>query len=87
MVGELDLLTAPTLASVLDRALARDPWHLVVDLAGLGFCGVRGLSVLVAAAGTAAARAIGYELRGLAPRHHRILSLLDGRVTGPPRGE
>lgn len=78
VVGELDLLAAPMLVSVLDRALARIPRHLVVDLAGVGFCGVRGLSVLAGTADTASARDIGYEVRGLAPRHHQILSLLDG---------
>src|ERR1700754_3584431 len=54
VAGAVDLLTLPVLQSALTSGLAREPCHLLVDLAELTFCCVRGLSLLVQAGGTAA---------------------------------
>lgn len=45
--GELDLASAPRLASALDRQVASGQQDVVVDLSGLAFCDSSGLSVLV----------------------------------------
>lgn len=49
-VGEMDAVTSPALAEVLDDVLAADPPQgVVVDLAKVGFCDSRCIGVLVAA--------------------------------------
>src|SRR5699024_12407180 len=49
-VGELDAITSPALADVLDDGLFSDPPRgVVVDLAEVSFCDSRGRGVLVAA--------------------------------------
>lgn len=46
VTGELDMATRPRLDAALDRALADGPRRLVVDLLGVGFCGVTGVAAL-----------------------------------------
>jgi anti-sigma B factor antagonist len=70
VVGEVDLLTITVLQGALASGLARGPCHLLVDLAELTFCSVRGLSVLVEAGRTAAVRGTGYSVTA-ASRHTR----------------
>lgn len=49
-VGEMDAVTSPALADVLEEVLAGDrPRGVVVDLAKVGFCDSRCIGVLVAA--------------------------------------
>lgn len=49
-VGEMDAVTSPALAEVLDGVLTVDlPQGVVVDLAKVGFCDSRCIGVLVAA--------------------------------------
>ena len=49
-VGEMDAVTSPGLADVLEGVLAADrPRGVVVDLAKVGFCDSRCIGVLVAA--------------------------------------
>lgn len=74
--GDVDLNTQTVLRSALDEAARRRPAHLVVDLAGVQFCSVGGLEVLVSAVDGPPPR---YVLSGLAPRTERVLRLL-----GPP---
>ena len=45
--GELDMLTAPTLAEFLARALASQPQGLVIDITEVTFLGSSGLLALV----------------------------------------
>ncbi len=59
--GELDGQTAPLLSGVLDGQLQRDHVELQVDVAGMTFVDLRGVYVLMAAAGRA--RAGGGRLR------------------------
>jgi anti-sigma B factor antagonist len=56
VVGEVDLLTAPRLLEAASVELHAGCRALVLDLAGVGFCSVRGLGTLV-------------EIRRLADRH------------------
>ena len=48
-VGEMDAVTSPALAQVLDEVLSEVPKGVVVDLAKVGFCDSRCIGVLVAA--------------------------------------
>jgi anti-anti-sigma factor len=62
VAGEVDLLTVAVLRDALTSSLARGPGHLLVDLAGMTFCSVRGLSLLVQAGRTAAEQGSGYSV-------------------------
>ncbi|GLW89239.1 anti-sigma factor antagonist [Actinokineospora globicatena] len=76
--GEVDLVTAPAVDAALRAGLAvPDVLVLVVDLSEVDFLAAAGLSALVAARDTAAARAI--DLR-LVADGRPVLRLLD--VTG-----
>lgn len=66
--GEVDLLTIAVLRDALTSGLARQSCYLLVDLAELTFCSVRGLSLLVEAGLTAAVQGTGYSVTG-ASRH------------------
>ena len=46
VTGELDMTTCPRLDAELDRAVAEAPHRLVLDLLGVGFCGVTGVAAL-----------------------------------------
>jgi anti-anti-sigma factor len=46
VAGEIDMATRPRLDDELDRAVAAAPDRLVVDLLGVGFCGVTGVASL-----------------------------------------
>lgn len=46
IAGEIDMATRPRLDDELDRAVAAAPERLVVDLLGVGFCGVTGVASL-----------------------------------------
>lgn len=80
VAGEIDLLTLPLLQHALDAALNaavdQQPGDLVVDLAGVGFCGVHGFALLFTAAATAQTNGTGYALSGLLPHLDRIATLL-----------
>ena len=62
VAGEVDLLTIAVLQGALTSSLARGPCHLLVDLAEMTFCSVRGLSLLVQAGRTAAGQGSGYSV-------------------------
>jgi anti-anti-sigma factor len=70
VAGEVDLLTGPVLQAALADSLARGPCDLLVDLAAMTFCDVRGLSMLVQVGATAAERGVGYAVAA-APRQVR----------------
>lgn len=60
LVGEVDLLTVPTLVRVLDDLRGRDVPMVIVDLTGVTYCGAAGVRALLD--GTLAARASGQRL-------------------------
>jgi anti-sigma B factor antagonist len=70
VAGEIDLLSAPEFADVVDAVLAREPETLVVDLREVTFFCSAGLQVLAAAH------------RKLAERALRVVS--DSAVTSGP---
>jgi hypothetical protein len=76
VAGEVDLLTIAILQGALTSALARGPCHLLVDLAELTFCCVRGLSLLVEAGRTAAGHETGYSVTAASPQANRVWTVL-----------
>lgn len=74
VVGELDLATQPQARAALDDAVARTPRHLVVDLAGVTFCSVRGFALFAETGFAAADRGIAWAFSGLSGQHRRILA-------------
>ncbi len=76
VVGELDLATQQQVRAALDDALARTPRHLVVDLAGVTFCSVRGFALFAETGFAAAHRGIAVALSGLSGQHRRVLTTI-----------
>lgn len=76
VAGEIDLLGLPTLRDALNVAAEGHPADLVVDLAGVVFCCVRGFALLAEAARAAQSRNVGFAVSGLSPRLNRVATLL-----------
>lgn len=76
VAGEVDLLTIDVLQGALTNGLAHGPCHLLVDLAELTFCSVRGLSLLVQACGTAAGQGTGYSVTAASHQTNRTWTVL-----------
>jgi anti-anti-sigma factor len=76
VAGEVDLLTIEVLQGALTSSLARGPCHLLVDLAELTFCSVRGLSLLVQAGRTAAGQGTGYSVTAASRQTNRAWTVL-----------
>jgi anti-sigma B factor antagonist len=76
VAGEVDLHTIEVLQGALTSGLARGPCHLLVDLAELTFCSVRGLSLLVQAGGTAAEQGTGYSVAAASRPINRAWTVL-----------
>src|SRR5688500_8043398 len=76
VAGEVDLLTLDVLQGALTCGLARGPCHLLVDLAELSFCSVRGLSLLVQAGRTATGQGTGYSVTAASRHTNRALTVL-----------
>jgi anti-anti-sigma factor len=76
IAGEVDLLTIAVLQGALTSSLARGPSHLLVDLAELTFCSVRGLSLLVQAGRTAAGQGTGYSVTAASRQADRAWTVL-----------
>jgi anti-sigma B factor antagonist len=74
--GEVDLLTVAILQDALTSGLAREPCHLLVDLAELTFCSVRGLRLLVEAGRTAAGQGTGYSVTAATRQINRVWTVL-----------
>lgn len=75
VAGEVDLCTVPILHAALEEGLGQDPAHLVVDLAQMTFCSVRGLDLLTQTRRIAAAKATGYAVTGVLPRINHVWTL------------
>jgi anti-anti-sigma factor len=73
-VGEMDAVTSPALADVLDGVLAADPPRgVVVDFAKVGFCDSRCIGVLVAAYRQARDMGVGLVVSEPQPQVNRLL--------------
>lgn len=76
VAGEIDMLSLAVLRDALGVAMARQPADLVVDLAGVVFCCVRGFLLLAGGARAAQNSGIGYALSGLNPHLDRVATLI-----------
>lgn len=72
VAGEIDLDTIEVLRDALADSLARGPTDVIVDLAAMTFCGVRGLTLLVQCRGIAVERGIGYAVAAASAQANRI---------------
>lgn len=74
--GEVDLYTAPRLASELNSVLATDgAARIVVDLSGVEFCDSTGMNVLLSALKRAREQGGGLELAAPRPAVRKILQV------------
>jgi anti-sigma B factor antagonist len=74
--GEIDLYTAPRLASELNSVLAKDNQvRIVVDMSGVEFCDSTGMNVLLSAMKRATEAGGGLELAGPRPAVRKILQV------------
>jgi anti-anti-sigma factor len=85
VAGEVDLLTAPVLHDALADSLARGPCDLLVDLAAMTFCDVRGLTMLIQAGVTAAEHGIGYAVAAAPRQARRVWPMLWPAAELPPQ--
>ena len=76
VAGEIDLVTLPLLRHALAAAVGHRPGDLVVDMAAVDFCCLRGFTLLATAATTAQTNGTGYALSGLSPHLGRFATLL-----------
>jgi anti-anti-sigma factor len=74
--GDLDAVTLPGVTAALDAALGLPAVHLVVSLAGLRFCSMRGLELFVEGRATAARCGIGFSVSGPSEQMRRLWSIL-----------
>lgn len=84
ITGEVDLESIGRVEDAVRTVLGRRPEHVVVDLAGMGFCGLRGLALLVTARATAAGLGIGLVVCGASVQAVRVWSLLWEPAQRPP---
>ena len=77
LYGELDMVTAPALASVVDTALDSEPVAISLDLSGVTFVDSTGLNVFVSAHRRATSTGCSFALR--APRRAVLRTI---RLTG-----
>jgi len=75
VAGEVDVSSLAVLRTALTAALDRHADHVVVDLAELRFCSVRGLTVLAEAGATAAGLGIEYAIGGAPRQANRVWAL------------
>jgi len=88
-LGELDMLTAPLLAEVLERDRASGRRHLVVDMTELQFMDRAGLAALLEGAGQGAQSRPVLSITGCSPNVRRVLELTgheDLINDSPPEG-
>src|SRR5438874_2153468 len=79
VTGELDMTTRPRLDAEFNRVVAAGPQRLVVDLLGVGFCGVTG----VAALGRLRARCADAGIELVLRPSHVVRRALDLAAVGP----
>lgn len=84
--GVADLMTAPRLTAALERVLQQCPGRLVLDLSAVGFCDVRGLTVLLHARTKASRRGVRFATAGasrLLIREWTLLRPFDAHLHHP----
>ena len=75
IAGEIDLSSVDTMQAALADALRQLPGLLLVDLAEVGYCGVRALALLVAAGDTASGQGTVYAVSGASDLINRVWTI------------
>jgi anti-anti-sigma factor len=75
VAGEVDLCSLPVLRAALAEVIGRRSDHVIVDLAEVRFCSVRGLTVLAEAGATAAGAGTEYAIGGASRLVNRVWAL------------
>ena len=75
VAGEVDLCSLPVLRAALAEVIGRRSDHVIVDLAEVRFCSVRGLTVLAEAGATAAGAGTAYAIGGASRLANRVWAL------------
>jgi anti-anti-sigma factor len=85
-IGEIDVSAVPAVRDALAAARGAASYDVVVDLAALEFCCVRGFALLGEAAEAAASAGTGFSVSGLDPQLDRIRALVwpDGAAVSHP---
>lgn len=78
--GEADADSGPGLRADLAAVLVSPPSAVVVDLAGLSFCDLRGVYVLREFVGRAAVLGVPVELRGMSHLTRRMFALFSAEA-------
>ncbi|MCU1490634.1 MAG: Anti-sigma factor antagonist, partial [Acidimicrobiaceae bacterium] len=76
LVGELDLATAPILASTANRASGPGMESLTLDLSALSFADLVGLRAIDRVIGMAEAAGAATEIVGLSPMVRRVMEIV-----------
>jgi anti-anti-sigma factor len=74
---ELDLATTPELRRDIEKALARRPATLTIDLSGCAFVGVDAVSLLACVTEAGRRHGTSVVLVGLRPATRKVISLLN----------
>lgn len=77
LVGDVDMLTAPDFAAVLEAVIDRGYRSIVLDLAGPKFMGAAGLGVLARASARIGPSAASLTLRSAPAMLMRLLDICD----------
>jgi anti-anti-sigma factor len=77
--GEVDLCTLPILQAAVGEGLDHHPAHLLVDLAGMTFCSVQGLELLIQTSRITTDNATSFAVSGVPPRIDRVWTLVGDR--------
>lgn len=75
VAGQVDLRSLPVLRTALAEVIGRRSDHVIVDLAAVRFCSVRGLTVLAEAGATAAGAGPEYAIGGESRLVNRMWAL------------
>jgi len=77
VAGEIDRAVAPDLAAAIDKACAAGPPKLIIDLAGVTFCGAAGIDQFVQAAHVRACEGTTLRITHVAPNVRRVFHVCD----------
>lgn len=81
--GDVDIATVGVVEDAVRVALRSRPAHLVLDLVGVTFCGVRGMALVITTAAAAAELGVAFSVCGASAQAVRLWPLLWNTSTQP----
>lgn len=86
LAGEIDLSSIADVTQVVCRALQRRPWQLVLDMAQVSFCDVRGIRLITRTLPRETGKAmVGYSLAAVPVLTAYLMDRLSGSASPPTR--